>query len=225
MPETSPARFDERPMPRRKTRRQRADAKVERAARAAGDVVTHPLTGKPVHKTTGAELKSDNYRVVIVRGPWGSGKSTHAEELVAAAEAKGDKAVSLCTDDYFTDPKTGDYFFDGRYLTDANRWLRENLRHYLEQEYNLIVLDGIHQKKVHYATNKRIAEEAEYAVVVHQMEMDQPGADKLEKAYFDAQTHGVRAETCKRIVDGWEADESATIIPTDWWANPSGSAV
>lgn len=79
--------------------------------------------------------------VVILRGMYGSGKSTFANELVFQAISNSLTACVCSADHYFTDV-FGQYNYSGNEIEDAHAYCLHRFHMAFEEPYSLIVVDN-----------------------------------------------------------------------------------
>lgn len=151
--------------------------------------------------------------VVIVRGLPGSGKSTLAREIsdryASDLPANIHPMVMLCsTDNYFM--HDGVYKFDGRQLTQAHEWNKNNFDRAIRNDYHLVIVDN---------TNTQFWEMAAYIEGAinngYDLEIAEPHTEwawDIDEL-FERNTHGVPREAIERMFKRWDyAEELATSI-------------
>lgn len=93
-------------------------------------------------------------QIIILRGVPGAGKSTLAQQIIADAYAKGEKAVVFSSDDYFTTP-AGEYRFDSTQLPQAHASCFHRFLEFLQRGFGIAIVDN---------TNTRIFEMSPYVL-------------------------------------------------------------
>lgn len=142
--------------------------------------------------------------VVIMRGISDSGKSTAAQEVAAAAQARG-HSVAVCSADYYF-MRDGVYVFDVTELGAAHRACWQAFVDALRRRVNVVIVDN---------TNTTAREWQPYAETGKNSGYDvrfQEFSPPALRADFDAyvakcaarNTHGVPHEACLRQARRWE---------------------
>lgn len=93
-------------------------------------------------------------QVIVLRGVPGVGKSTLAQQIIADAGTKGEKAVAFSSDDYFTTP-AGEYCFDSAQLSQAHANCFRRFLEFLQKGSGIAIVDN---------TNTRIFEMSPYVL-------------------------------------------------------------
>jgi predicted kinase len=134
-------------------------------------------------------------KLIIMRGPPGSGKSTQAQAL---ATYYGGEVFS--TDDYFIND-IGQYVFDAKALTKAHAWNQQRVSKALQSGAPCVIVDN---------TNVQAWEAKPYCVAGvlfgYAIELYEPVTPWSFDAPTLAQknTHGVSQEAIERMLSRWE---------------------
>ena len=80
-------------------------------------------------------------QIIILRGVPGAGKSTLAQQIIADARTKGEKAVAFSPDDYFTTP-TGEFRFDSAQLPQAHVSCFRRFLKFLQGGAGIAIIDN-----------------------------------------------------------------------------------
>ena len=99
--------------------------------------------------------------IILIRGLPGAGKSTLAHEL-----SEDGKYPVFSIDDYFTDPKTGEYKFEFEKNHLAYKKCEENVREKMEQGSKKIFVDNAFTLEWEMEPYFKMAEEFKYRVHV-----------------------------------------------------------
>jgi hypothetical protein len=149
-----------------------------------------------------SEDGAGNGTVWIMRGLPGSGKSTRAAAIAAAAAP--DEAVIHSTDTQFVDPATGVYTFDAARLPEAHAANLAAFERSLDERVPCVVIDNTNIQPWHYEKYVLSAWRAGYRVreeVVGDVSAD--GA--LAEAYAARNVHGVPADKIAAMASAWQA--------------------
>lgn len=127
--------------------------------------------------------------LILVRGLPGSGKTEFAKTI---ADGK-DKTIILSTDNYFTDPNTGEYKFDARKLGAYHQRCFEECYSYLEAGWTVIVANTFTRKSEmeNYLNAASELDVRVYTIVV-------------EHRHDGTNIHNVPAETIKSMYNRFE---------------------
>lgn len=132
----------------------------------------------------------------ILRGVSGSGKSTHAKELV-----KGLNSSIVCSADGFF-MKDGEYNFDAKLLGQAHAWCKGKVAAALELGVERVVVDNTNTAYWEYEPYLKLGEEAGYEIEIHTLgSLDE---DSL-KQYANRNKHGVSIDIIRKQAKRFES--------------------
>lgn len=138
---------------------------------------------------------------VITRGLPGSGKSTLAKDIYKSARGKN-KAV-YSTDDYFID-ETGEYRFNGKFLSRAHKWNQSRFQRALDLEYNLVVADNTHTQFWEMVPYIEMTLDAGYYLIIAEPRTSwKNNVDDL----VAMNTHKVPRKAIERMKRRWQSTE------------------
>ena len=143
------------------------------------------------------------YRLEIIRGLPGSGKSTAAREIASLFTAN---QVIICSaDDFFCcDYKhnnSGDYKFNPELLGEAHAWCRGQAELAMKLDIECVIIDNTNTRKWEYKPYLLMAARFEYEVnttIIGKFD------EESIKLYAERNTHGVPFEAIQRMADRFE---------------------
>ena len=103
-------------------------------------------------------------KVIIMRGPPGSGKSTHTKK-------KFPKAIVCSADHYFMD-QNGNYKFDASEIKKAHLECQENFKKALKEVAPLIVVDNTNTRLWEFENYVKLAKESGCEVRIIRLQAD-----------------------------------------------------
>lgn len=135
--------------------------------------------------------------VYILIGPSGSGKSTWSRAFVAKFDESFN--IGICSaDNYFIDPETGIYKFDGRKLPAAHKACQSQFHQFLSNEYDIVIVDNTNLRAKDRQVYIDTAESLGYTICFV----------KFHTRYDNV--HGVPKEKVSEMSDLFESDECNT---------------
>jgi len=137
--------------------------------------------------------------MVLMRGLPGSGKSTVARDLAAAAEENGLRAIICSADDYFMED--GHYVYKPGEQGRAHVFCQASVDRSLANGYDLVIVDNTNIKKEHMRYYAELAKLYKYSVSTRPV--GGRGPSEVE-CYFQRQAHGVPRETLERMARDYE---------------------
>ncbi len=190
-------------------------------------------TQAPSTTTTTPPPPTTTKRLYILRGISGNGKSTLSrsilrQEHIFPAQNSDNHENSTCssssvadeleqlfqkhvlsTDDYFINPRTQSYEFDGSKLGRAHEWNQNRVKQCMIQHQPIIIVDNTNTQRWEARPYVLLAQEHGYEIVVK--EPDTPwrrDAGELAKR----NVHGVPLEAIERMLGRWDEDFSIEAI-------------
>jgi endonuclease/exonuclease/phosphatase family metal-dependent hydrolase/predicted kinase len=135
-------------------------------------------------------------RLVVLRGPSGSGKSRSVSEILAQSSG----GVSFSTDDFFVDAASGEYVFRVDALAEAHEWNRVRAFAAMDAGRTPVVIDNTNLEAWEAAPYVRRALERGYSVEIR--DSDAPWSrDAAELARRNA--HGVPLDRIELQLTRW----------------------
>eukprot|EP00457_Paulinella_chromatophora_P002025 gb/GEZN01002029.1/.p1 GENE.gb/GEZN01002029.1/~~gb/GEZN01002029.1/.p1 ORF type:complete len:710 (-),score=175.68 gb/GEZN01002029.1/:494-2623(-) len=179
------------------------DTAQQSSAEAAVTEASPPDTAKqpsPLDAASASDSANMTKRLIIVRGVPGSGKTTLARSLAP-------KEQIFSTDDFFTDPKTGEYKYEVKQLTQAHKWNQERAKAAIAKGITPVVIDNINAKKPEARVYVEAAVEHGYVV-----EVQEPtnSWSKDPEQLAARNTHGLPIKKLEALVNGWDDSSSWT---------------
>jgi len=145
-------------------------------------------------------------KVVIMRGPSGSGKSHKAQEILARNLATGTEGVIVSADQYFT-TSGGEYDFDVKKIPQAHNDCFMRFLEALEKQVDLIIVDNTNIHLWEWERYAKVADLMGYSVEVIACV---PLTVADVKNCIERNTHGTPADIIMKQAIEYELDERYT---------------
>lgn len=140
----------------------------------------------------------DVRRLIIVRGPPGSGKTPYAEQL--ATELGNAKVASI--DYYFS--RYGSYQFNASKIPVAYGYVQGMVEAFMEEQAPIIIVDGVHPKEYHLKPYVNMADTWGYKVEIN-YPREAVELYNLDKC-FENSTHKIPRPIISSIITSFQRD-------------------
>eukprot|EP00658_Telonema_sp_P-2_P062451 TRINITY_DN5112_c0_g1_i11.p1 TRINITY_DN5112_c0_g1~~TRINITY_DN5112_c0_g1_i11.p1 ORF type:complete len:791 (-),score=94.46 TRINITY_DN5112_c0_g1_i11:570-2942(-) len=143
--------------------------------------------------------------VLILRGVPGAGKSYLCEQL------DPEDAPAVCSADaFFTNPKNGEYKFDGSKLSQAHDACFCQFEKRLKKRVGLVVLDNTNVERRHYSKYVEAALNSSYRVRI--VELRHPRTPAAAQMLAARNRHRVPADAILKRLNSFEDDPRACVV-------------
>jgi predicted kinase len=152
--------------------------------------------------------KGNQMKLIVLRGVSGSGKTTKANELKNdfLGQSPGGLVHICSADDFFVNPKTREYKFDGSKLSQAHAWCKGRAYAAMSLGADLVIVDNTNTRKWEYQSYLDMAELFGYEVeecVVGDFD------DESLLVYAERCVHGVPFEHITKMANRFEYEITA----------------
>lgn len=135
-------------------------------------------------------------KLVIMRGVSGAGKTTMANKILKETHSKGKTGLICSADQFFVNPKSGEYEFDSKKLGNAHSYCRGKAEAAMWLGTDVVIVDNTNTQKWEFEPYVLLAEENEYDVE----EVIVGTLDEQDlKIYANRNTHGVPLDAIRKM--------------------------
>lgn len=146
-----------------------------------------------------------NKKVVICCGISGSGKSTMAKKILTEHfKNHNDLGIICSADEYWIRPD-GLYDWNPKNIGRAHDWCKQKFKWYLQEEYNLVIVDNTNLSKQERKPYEEMAAQHGYVVEIREPDTEWK-YNALECSKRNV--HGVPLEACDRMLAKLKGDKN-----------------